>query len=356
MLPISVCIIMKNEEKYLGRCLDALNAFPFELILVDTGSTDSTVEIAKQYVDKVHSFTWINDFAAARNYSLSLAANDWVLIIDCDEYVTSLDVSSLLRFMDDHPTEIGLISRRNHYEMNGCDSVYVDQVERFFNRRVYHYAGKIHEQVVLLPSAIQKNIHRNSKSVFVHVEHSGYTGSIEELKEKSMRNAILLEEMITENPNDPYLYFQMGQCYNLLHDDENALYYYSKGLTFDVDPSMEYVQMMVIGYGYALLHLERYDEALALQNIYDSFATSADFICLMGLIHLRAGNLISAMSEFLKAIACPVTHVEGANSFIPYYNMGCINELLGDTQTALTLYRKCGNFPMAISKIKELES
>lgn len=352
MLPISLCIIMKNEEKHLGSCLDSLISYGFELILVDTGSTDSTPDIASRYVDAVHHFNWNNDFSAARNYSLSLAQNDWVLILDCDEYITSLDIASLLQFMKEHPRDIGLISRRNHYEMNGNDSVYTDQVERFFNRKFYSYRGKVHEQVVPLPQ-----IHTAALSfpIKLEVEHNGYNGSEEELKLKSLRNLKLLKEMLIQTPDDPYLYFQIGQCYNMIHDDEKALYYYEKGLAFDLDPKMEYVQMMVIGYGYALLHLNRYHEALNLKNCYDAFATSADFICLMGLIYLRTGNLISAMAEFLKAVSCPISHVEGANSFIPYYNMGCINELLGDKKTALILYQKCGDFPMALSKINELK-
>lgn len=352
MLPISLCIIMKNEEKHLESCLDSLISYGFELILIDTGSTDSTVKIASAYTNTICHFDWINDFSAARNYSLSLASNDWVLVLDCDEAITALDVSSLLCFMKDHPQDIGLLSRRNHYEMNGTDSVYVDQVERFFNRKLFHYEGKVHEQVTPLPGARSNHV---CLPIKLEVEHNGYMGTPEELEAKSMRNLRLLEEMLEQTPDQPYLYFQIGQCYNMLHDDERAAYYYSKGLSFDVNPELEYVQMMVIGYGYALLHLNRLDEALGLQGVYDAFSTSADFICLMGLIHLRSGNLISAMAQFLKAIACPVAHVEGANSFIPYYNMGCINELLGDRDTALTLYRKCGDFPMALAKIEELQ-
>ena len=135
MLPISLCMIMKNEEKHLASCLSSLIPYGFELILVDTGSTDSTIDIASRFVDRIHHFNWIDDFSAARNYSLSLAANNWVLVLDCDEYIKSLDIDSLLCFMKKNPTDIGLISRRNHYEMNGCDSVYTDQVERFFDRR-----------------------------------------------------------------------------------------------------------------------------------------------------------------------------------------------------------------------------
>ena len=354
MLPVSVCIIMKDEEANLSGCLDAVIKFGFELILVDTGSSDNTISIARKYTNTIYTFDWTRDFSAARNFSLSLANNDWVLVLDCDEIITSLDVESLCSFMNDYPYGIGLITRHNHYEMNGTDSVYIDRVERFFNRNYYHYEGKIHEQVVPLTSP-SINDFSGSYPISLEIDHSGYTGSYEELYGKSLRNAELLLEMLEDNPNDPYLYFQMGQCYNMLHDDEKALFYYEKGLSFDVDPAAEYVQMMVIGYGYASLHLNLYEKALSLEGIYDAFAVSSDFFCLMGLIYLRTGSLIRAMAEFLKAISCPVFHTQGSNSFIPYYNMGCINELMGDSNMALSLYQKCGNFPMALTRIKEIE-
>lgn len=353
MLPISICMIMKNEEKNLRKCLDSIKGLAHELILVDTGSADSTLDIAREYTSQIYHFDWIHDFSAARNYSLSLASNDWVLVLDCDESLSSIDKDSLTMFMKEHPYKIGLISRRNHYESNQTDSVYTDLVERFFNRNLYEYRGEVHEQVV--PKNSSPFI-SGKESINLHLEHFGYVGTEDELYKKAMRDAGILKKMLLKDPNNPYLYFQLGQSYNLIHDDEQALYYYDKGLSFDVDPDAEYIQMMVIGYGYALVHLGRYEEALGLQNIYDAFATSADFICLMGLIYLRTGNLVSAMAEFLKAANHPVAHMEGANSFIPYYNMGCINELLGDKNMALTLYKKCGSFPMALAKIEELTS
>lgn len=354
MLPISVCMIMKNEEKHLCRCLDALKDLDCELILVDTGSTDTTIEIAQQYVSVVYSFHWVNDFSAARNYSLSLASNDWVLILDCDETVTALDSEFLLAFMKNHPYSIGLVSRRNHYTLNGTDAVYTDQVERFFDRRYYQYAGKIHEQVVPVISPGSAPL-GPPVPLPLSMEHSGYTGSMEELQAKALRNNTLLLEMLSETPHNPYLYFQLGQSFNMLQDDEKAAYYYGKGLEYDVDPAAEFVQMMVIGYGYALLHLERFQEALQFEAIYDAFSGTADFLCLMGLIYLRTGRLLQAMAEFLKAAACPIAHVEGANSFIPYYNMGCVNELSGDAVSALKLYRKCGSFAPALERIAALE-
>lgn len=244
-----------------------------------------------------------------------------------------------------------MLSRRNHYEMNGTGSVYTDQVERFFHRDLYHYEAIIHEQVCALDGHSYTRI-----ELPLTVEHCGYNGTMEEIAQKVDRNNTLLLKMLKENPDDPYLYFQLGQSYNMLHDDEKACYYYGKGLAYDVDPRAEYVQMMVIGYGYNLLHLERYEDALQFQNIYEEFSFTADFVCLMGLIYLRNGLVMQAMKEFLKATTFDHANVTGANSFIPTFNMGCINEVLGDIKTAVTLYRKCGDFKPALDRLKELSN
>ncbi|MBQ9136043.1 MAG: glycosyltransferase family 2 protein [Lachnospiraceae bacterium] len=355
MTPISICIIAKNEEKHMDVFLSSIKKhmenYPHEIVLVDTGSTDKTVAIAKKYTDKVFSFAWINDFSAARNYSLNCATYDWVLVLDCDEYVTQLNPEGFKQFINQYPKGVGMLSRRNHYAMNGTDSVYTDHVERFFDRRQYHYESIIHEQVRRLDG---ENFER--VSIPLVVEHCGYSGTPEEMVKKAKRNNELLLKMLEETPDDPYLYFQIGQSYNSIHDDENACYYYGKGLEYDVDPRAEYVQMMVIGYGYALLHLGRLEDALLFQNIYEDFAFSADFVCLMGLIFLRNGMVLQAMQEFLKATTIEEAHVTGANSFIPTFNMGCINEVLGDIETAVKLYKKCGDFKPALDRLAELEA
>lgn len=351
MLPISVCIVAKDEEHNIEHCLKPLRIYDWEIIVVDTGSTDHTKEIALTYADKVIDYVWNQDFAAARNFCIGQAANDLILFIDSDEYLMEIDLDEICRLSFAHPASVGLLSRQNHYQMNGTDSVYVDLVERFFSRKYYHYRGIIHEQVVLIdPEKYQYHAYQ----IPMLLNHSGYSGSEESLRQKAARNIALLEKDLLAHPDNPYTYFQIGQAYNMVHDDENACLYYGKGLSYDVDPKAEYVQMMVIGYGYSLLHLNRTEEALGLSGVYDAFADSADFLTLMGLIYLRNGQYMQAMLEFVKALSCKNAHVVGANSFIPSYNLGLINEMMGNKEMALIHYRRCGDFPMALEKIHEL--
>lgn len=356
MFPISICIIAKNEEKNMDTFLSSIKKhmrnYPYEIVFVDTGSTDKTVSIAQKYTDKLYFFEWIGDFSAARNFSISCASYDWILVLDCDEYITQLDVNSFAKITEQCSRGVGTLSRHNHYPLNGTDSVYVDQVERFFNKNYFHYEAIIHEQVRTLSG----DCHYERIPISLIVDHCGYNGTPNEIRQKADRNNELLLKMLAENPNDPYLYFQIGQSYNLIHDDEKACRYYGKGLEYVLDPRLEYVQIMVVGYGYCLLHLERYEEALLFENIYEDFCFSADFVCLMGLIYLRTGQVLKAMQEFLKATTIPEAHVAGTNSFIPTFNMGCINEVLGNTDTAITLYKKCGNFKPALDRLAELNA
>ena len=162
MPPISICVIMKNEQKNMENFLSAIQKhfkdYPHEIVLVDTGSTDNTISIAQKYTDKIFHFDWIGDFSAARNFSLQCAAYDWVLVLDCDEYIIDLDVRGIDALITYYPQCVGMLSRKNHYEMNGTDSVYTDDVERFFNKKLFHYEAIIHEQVRALDGTEYKRV------------------------------------------------------------------------------------------------------------------------------------------------------------------------------------------------------
>ena len=353
MTPISICIIAKNEEKnmhtFLSRIVDHTKGYPVEILIADTGSTDATKEIVSAFPVKLVHFDWINDFSAARNFTLQQAANDWILVLDCDEYVEELDMEGLQYFITHHPKAIGMISIKNHSHINGYDSIYTSLHERFFNRQHYHYESIIHEQLRPLTEFTV-----NKVAIPVTVDHSGYNGTLEERQAKVKRNNDLLFKMLEQNPIDPYLYFQIGQSFYLLQDAEKAAYYFEKGMQLEPDSKLEYVQLMVVSYGYALLDLGRFKDALQLQNCYSAFSDCADFASLMGLIYLRNGMLNESVDEFIRATELDKVQVEGTNSFIPLYNLGCINEVLGDIDMAIELYQKCDKFAPASERLTKL--
>lgn len=350
MNPFSICLIAKNEEKRIERCLSAASKLDAEIILVDTGSTDKTKELAAKYTDKIYDFEWCNDFSAARNFSISKASHDWILVLDCDEYIESFNLQELLEFMNPKQEKnIGLLLRRN--EMADGHTCMDDHVERLFNRRHFHYEGIIHEQV-----------HSNDGSelscynIPLTVYHDGYVGNPEDVKRKAGRNRDLLLAALAKEPNNPYIYYQLGQAEYMAGNHAEACAYYGKGLEFDLDPALTYVQLMVINYGETLLATGRYEDALMLQGVYEEFATTADFVCLMGLIYIKNNKPINAILEFMKALTIEAYFREDANNTFPRYHIGLIYEAMGNTKDAIAFFESCGDFPKAKAKLEKYKN
>ncbi len=347
MNPFSICLIAKNEEKRIERCLSAASKLDAEIVLVDTGSTDRTKELAAKYTDKIYDFKWCNDFSAARNFSISKATYDWILVLDCDEYVESFDLDELLTFFNPKLTHIvGTLLRRNATGDN--NSCMLDRVERLFHRKYYHYEGIIHEQVV------RKN---SDDIVLCHIPltvyHDGYVGTADAKYAKAMRDYNLLLEAIKTDSDNPYLYFQLGQACSLAERPEEAVEYYRKATSYDLDPHLHYVQLLIIAYGETLLKLKLYEEALLFENIYEEFAHIADFACLMGLIYIRTNQPLKAVLEFMKALTLKDCWKEDANNNFPRYHIGLIYEALGNTDDAIKFWKSCSNYPLATKKLEQ---
>ena len=361
MLPISVCLIAKNEEKHIDECLKRLQPYGFEIVLADTGSTDRTVELARKYTDRIYHFDWCGDFSAAKNFAMQKASHDWILSLDCDEYPEVIDLKALRKCMESYPRHAGRILIRNRFTEDGRTSHEQVRVSRFVNRRYFHFEGVVHEQLVPTTASDHRNVAPDTAPVkYVYsapitVLHVGYDGTEDEMREKSKRNITLLEKELETHGADPYTYYQLGQSYRKLHDFETALRYLDLGLSMDVDPALDYVQNMVECYGYTLLDLKRNQDALGLLDIYDEFATRADFVFLIGLIYMNNGLFDNAVREFHKASTMEEFAVEGVNSYKANYNIGVILECTGDVANAREAYLKCGDYEPARARLRQLD-
>lgn len=356
MTPISLCIIGKNEERHIENCLAPLAPFPFEVVYVDTGSTDRTKELAAKHGAKIYDFKWIDDFSAARNFALEKASHEYVLFLDCDEYLTELDPAGLAAALKAHPLGVGLLLRNNYYEANGTQTNYPDRVERLFSKKRFHYKGIIHEQVVTRggDSPLYE-----CYEIPLTVDHAGYSGGIDAMRRKAGRNNTLLFREIKKNPSDPYLYFQVGQSYNGIFDYENAYTYYKKSFGLPLHFSEPWVQIMATAYINAMNHTGRSEEAQTFfEPLYGHFSGDANFYCSMGNVYLNLDppQPLKAMAEYIKALQCPDAREKGANSFIPYYNIGLVNEMLGSRDSALGFYQKAADlgFSPAIERLSDL--
>lgn len=350
MHPISVCIIAKNEEKRIEKCLTSVKPYGFEIVVVDTGSSDRTKEIAKEYADQVLDFTWCDDFSAARNFSLRAASNNWIFMIDCDEWIKNIDVEELNYFRKHLSDCVGSVSRENLVTENGIQVLNnTDNTERFFDRRLYHYTGIIHEQLTPIRSKEMK-----AYLLQTTLLHTGYDMNPEEQVSKYQRNITLLQKQLEQEPENPYLFYQLGKSCEIISDYAHACEYYSQGLSFDLDPELAYVQAMVVSYGNALLYTGQKETALGFEGIYDAFSPSADFVYLMGNIYKQNEMYEQALAQYQKAIGMPLCKQDGANSYLPIYQTAEICVILGDLTTAAACYQQCGEFAPAKKRLEEL--
>lgn len=363
MIPVSACMIARNEEKHIEECCRRLQRYGFEIVLADTGSTDRTIELARKYTSHIYHFDWCDDFSAAKNFVIQKASHDWILSLDCDEYIEALDIKALQKCMEQYPHSAGRILIRNRFTENGQTSYEQVRVSRFINRQYFHFEGAVHEQLVPGTAKTPNGAHASisaiapAKQVYpapVTVLHVGYDGSEEEMLGKSRRNIALLEKELEKQGEDPYLYFQLGQSYRRLHDYGKAAWYFEAGLAMDVDPALDYVQTMVESYGYTLLDLKRNQDALNLLGVYEDFSGRADFVFLMGLVYMNNGLFNEAINEFQKATTTEEFAVDGVNSYKAYYNIGVIYECAGYPREARAAYLKCGDYTAAKERIKQL--
>ena len=172
MLPISLCMIVKNEENNLDKCLKSIVSYVDEIIIVDTGSTDNTKEITYNFTDKVYDFVWVDDFSKARNFSISKANNDWILVLDADEFLINFDELQVQDFISNDEKCIGRIERIEFITQNRhAEEVQKssERISRLFNKKYYLYEGRIHEQVMPMDGTISK-----TEFVNISVDHMGY--------------------------------------------------------------------------------------------------------------------------------------------------------------------------------------
>lgn len=200
---ISVCLIAKNEEKYLDQCLKSVVAVADEIIFVDTGSTDRTLEIARKYTDKIWIHPWQDSFSEARNHYLNYATGEWIFQIDADEELVQEDIPNLLEAVRDR--EVDGIMVQIVSKFSGGKSEAVHSVERLFrNNGVIHYKGRVHNRVVGMT---------NARVYPIRMLHYGYDINQVQTEKKFARTVSLLKMDLEDNPENPITYHYLSCSY-----------------------------------------------------------------------------------------------------------------------------------------------
>ena len=205
---ISLCMIAKNEERFLGECLARAKDCVDEIVLVDTGSNDRTVAIAESFGARVLHAPWQDDFSAPRNVGLQAATGDWILVLDADEFLQP-GACERIRAAAQDGTALGYHLRFiNVY--GGGKTLGVMMVRLFRNLPGIAYQNVIHEQVTPSLQRLGQPLGLVLGSAEVEVEHHGYSDAVMAERGKTERNERLFKKQLASQPDDIYCLYKYG--------------------------------------------------------------------------------------------------------------------------------------------------
>lgn len=267
-------MIVRNEERCITRCLDSVRPWVDRMLVLDTGSTDRTRELAVQAGANVHEMEWPGSFSQARNRSLELADADWNLVIDADEWI--LSGGELLRGWCRNPARLGVVCQRSAFELGQDAAPGAEQAEgrhwitRLLPRGV-RYEGRVHEQAASDLPRIRLEL---------HLGHDGYLDA--QLNTKRDRNGALLLLDLKDKPGDPYILYQLGKEAEVRREFGEACQYYRQSLAATPD-SANWLHCLSTHYLHCLGQTGDFDTAFAFadQNMV-RWAQSPDFFFVLG--------------------------------------------------------------------------
>lgn len=226
-------MIVKNEEKNITRCIQSYKAIVDEVIVVDTGSVDKTVEIAQLLGAKIYYFEWKNDFSAAKNFALDKAKGDWIIFLDADEYFDQSKVKNLpnlIRIYEKKGMEIIACKMFNIDEATGEHLADFVQTRVFKNDKKIRYVNAIHERLNCEERSIRAiYIEENELAIY----HTGYSN--DRIIDKAERNLVLLLAELNKPVVDPTMYHFLSDAYLTLKDYEKAIEFGKQFLESGID-------------------------------------------------------------------------------------------------------------------------
>mgnify|MGYP004650429567 FL=1 len=221
-LKISACYIVKNEAKNLAKSIKSLKNQVNEIVVVDTGSTDNTITMARKLGARVYSFPWQDDFGKARNFALSKAKGDWLVLLDADEYFTAKTAGNIRQVIRQAKQADAILIQMVNYDVDKAEiQDYFYQLRIVRNQQGLHYEGKIHEELKLSEGKSMKFLRVLPEMLEIY--HTGYASSVS--RQKLERNLKLLQQAVDNGQSEADLARYFCDCYLGLGDMEKCTYY-----------------------------------------------------------------------------------------------------------------------------------
>ncbi|MCO7128274.1 glycosyltransferase [Sporolactobacillus shoreicorticis] len=305
VITISLAMIVKNEEEHLARCLDSIKDVVDEINIVDTGSTDHTKEIARNYTDRLFDFKWIDDFAAARNESFSKATMDYVLWLDADDVLLPKDQEQLLLLKKQLQSSVDAVSMFYHIRLDAQGKpTFSFRRNRLVKRsRSFHWHGFVHEYLEVYGNIVQ------SDAAVTHLEGESSSSSDRNLKifEKRLKSGTKF------TPRD--LYYYANECFDHRKYDR-ATEYYEKFLNTKKGWSEDCIDACGKLAAIALIQGQKQK---AIDYCLKSFTYDlprAEHCCRLGSIYLSNNEVDKAIFWYELATRLDIERVKRAGSFL----------------------------------------
>lgn len=359
-------MIVKNEEDCISRCLNSVKDIVDEMIIVDTGSTDRTIDICNHFGAKVYEFPWNGSFADARNYGIERATGDWILWLDADEELDRKDSALIKEYILLDKFDILTIHLINFYG----DTAEMDKVSEIAHHRLFRngmdikFVNKIHE-VLHAPEELQLRENGRIGHIDIKLYHYGYLNDVVAKKEKHQRNLEMLEKEVMLGEATPWTYYyiaaeyyQMGKYTEAFEKVNLSIFEFLKVGQIP-PPSILYKLKYSI-----LVNTGSWDEALpGIQKAVLLFPDYVELWYLMGIILFQKQQYEKAIKAFDECIQLGETNLEylivkGIGSFHALYFKGQCLENLHKLEEALRCYLKAlalsEKHPFSLESLKKL--
>ena len=329
-------MITKNEEKYLEQCLNSVKEIVDEIIIVDTGSSDKTKEIAKKFKAKIFDFKWGDDFSEARNESLKHATKDWILVLDADEIIDKDDLNKIKEIVQDKENDAfqflqknytndtsvaGFVNESHKKDNKAYAGWYGSFIVRLFkNNKNYKFEGTVHE---LTEHSVES---KNGKIALANVSLHHYGNSNPEVVKKKRQFYLELCKRKVQKNKDAQSNCELGILYKENKDFGNAVKSFQKAVELDSKHRLALFELGVINeqqknYDDAIKY---YTESLRVKNDSEAYQN-------LGVCYMKKEDYKKAYSNFTKAMML------NPNKYTIYNNLGAVLEKIGNYDSAIQM-------------------
>jgi len=335
---ITLTIIVKNEAANLKDCLESVSEQVDEVVIVDTGSTDGTLDIARAYTDKIYNYPWRGDFSAARNYAITKASGTWILSLDADEELVPASGDLKRLVAESEKTEAYLLPLDNPTADATGEANRFLVLRLFKNNGRYWFQGKIHEQIVICEDSV---VGIAEGPVIRHKMLSA-----KERNRKRGRNLALLKKAAAEDPQNYFLQYYLGVEWLMLGKPDRALPFLRRAYANLTDENLLFRAPALRYLIVCLKALGRYDEAICLCLESDlKYPDYTDIYYLGGVLFEEKKEYRLAVKWLNQALKCGTppplySHMKGAGGFLACYHLGYCHEMLGETESARGCYEQ----------------